>query len=198
MALSYAMVTFAQVGLAAIRDEARRAQAIVVLGAAQYNGQPSPVFQARLDHAADLYEQGLAPVVVVTGGGQPGDRYSEAQAAAEYLYTQGVPDSAQRREVDGRNSWESLAATARFLRREGIDRVLLVSDPWHSYRIDAIAESEGLHAHTSPTPTSPYSPAGTVRRLVHETGAVALGRLVGYRRLTQMQQLWPKLSKEPR
>ncbi len=190
--LGYLAVTFAQVGLAATRDEARPAQAIIVLGAAQYDGRPSPVFRARLDHAAVLYERRLAPVVVVTGGGQPGDRYSEARAAAEYLYTHGVPDQAQRREVEGRSSWESLAATARFLRQEGIDHVLLVSDPWHSYRIQAIAEAEGLTAYTSPTPTSPYTAAGTLRRLVHETGASALGRLIGYRRLTHLEQVVSK------
>ena len=186
----YVAVTFLQVAWAALRDEARETEAIVVLGAAQYNGRPSPVFQARLDHAAALYERGLAPVVVVTGGGQPGDRYSEAQAAAEYLYTRGVPDEAQRREVDGRSSWESLAAAARFLRLEGIDRVLLVSDRWHSYRIESIARGEGLEAFTSPTPTNPYSPAGTLRRMLHETGAVAVGRAIGYRRLTQVTEQW--------
>jgi uncharacterized SAM-binding protein YcdF (DUF218 family) len=187
--LGYLGVTFAQVGLAATQDQARPAQAIVVLGAAQYDGRPSPVFRARLDHAAELYEHHLAPVVVLTGGGQPGDRYSEARAAAEYLYRRGVPDQAQRREVEGRSSWESLAAVARFLGHEGIDHVLLVSDPWHSYRIQAIAEAEGLIAYTSPTLASPYTPAGTFRRLVHETGAVALGRLIGYRRLTHLEQV---------
>jgi uncharacterized SAM-binding protein YcdF (DUF218 family) len=187
--LGYLAVTFAQIGMAASRDEARPAQAIVVLGAAQYDGRPSPVFRARLNHAAMLYEHRLAPVVVVTGGGKPGDRYSEARAAAEYLYAHGVPDRAQRREAEGRSSWESLAAVSRFLRREGIDQVLLVSDPWHSYRIQAIAEAEGLTAYTSPTTTSPYTAAGTLRRLVHETGAVALGRLIGYRRLTHLEQV---------
>lgn len=187
--LLYFGVTLAQVGAAAMRDEAREAQAIIVLGAAQYNGRPSPVFRSRLDHAAALYQRGVASIVVVTGGGQPGERYSEARAAAEYLYTQGVPDDAQRREVDGRSSWESLSAAARFLRREGIDQVLLVSDPWHSYRIEAIAEAEGLVAYTSPTTTSPYTSAGTLRRLVRETGAVALGRLIGYRRLTRLDQV---------
>lgn len=187
--LAYLTVTFTQVGLAATRDETRPAQAIIVLGAAQYDGRPSPVFRARLDHAAQLYERRLAPVVVVTGGGLPGDRYSEARAAAEYLYTRGVPDRAQRREVEGHSSWESLAAAARFLRTEEINHVLLVSDAWHSYRIQAIAEAEGLTAYTSPAARSPYAPASTLRRLVHETGAVALGRLIGYRRLTHLEQV---------
>jgi uncharacterized SAM-binding protein YcdF (DUF218 family) len=186
--LAYLTVTFTQIAYAAVHDEAREAEAIVVLGAAQYDGEPSPVFRARLDHAADLYEQGVAPVVVVTGGGQPGDRYSEARAAAEYLYTRGVPDEAQRREVDGRSSWESLSAAARFLREEEIDRVLLVSDRWHSYRIVSIARDEGLDAYTSPTPTSPYTLGTTLTRMVRETGAVALGRVIGYRRLTILEE----------
>jgi uncharacterized SAM-binding protein YcdF (DUF218 family) len=188
-ALLYLLMTFLQVTAAAVRDEAREAQAIIVLGAAQYDGRPSPVFQSRLDHAARLYERGFAPIVVVTGGGRPGDRYSEARAAAEYLYTRGVPDTAQRREVDGRSSWESLSATARFLEDENIDHVLLVSDPWHSYRIGSIAEDEGLVAYTSPTRTSPYTAGGTLRQLVRETGAVALGRVIGYRRLEHVQEL---------
>ena len=101
--LLYFVVTFVQVWLTSRRDQARPAQAIVVLGAAQYDGRPSEVLQARLDHAVDLYHRDLAPLIVVTGGRQPGDRFTEATAAAEYLHSKGVPDEDIQREVNGRS-----------------------------------------------------------------------------------------------
>lgn len=180
--VAYVVFTFAQVWLAARRDEARTVQAIVVLGAAQYNGIPSEILEARLDHAYDLYRREVAPVVVVTGGNQPGDQYTEATAAADYLLKRGVPDEDILREVSGRSSWESLAATAAFLKAREIRQVLLVSDPFHSFRVAAIAEELGLEAYTSPTRSSPISGTSEVRHLLRETAAVALGRVIGYRR----------------
>jgi vancomycin permeability regulator SanA len=183
----YATVTFAQVWDAARSDDAQPAQAIVVLGAAQYDGRPSPVLRARLDHAADLYHRELAPIVVVTGGSRPGDRFTEATAGATYLHQRGVPDVAIRREVSGRSTYESLAATARFLRTEDVSSVLLVSDRTHSYRIRAIAEDIGLEAHVSPTPR--WGPRPIIARaLARETAAVAVGRVIGYRRITGIGQ----------
>jgi len=123
----------------------------------QYDGTPSPVFQARLDHALDLYEQGLAPTIVVTGGNQPGDRFTEAAAGANYLLTNGCARGDIRREVDAHNSWESLAAVARILDDEGIEEVILVSDPYHSYRVGQIAGELGMTPHLSPTRSSPAS-----------------------------------------
>ncbi|CAN5394932.1 YdcF family protein [soil metagenome] len=184
----YVGVTFVQVWRAANRDAAQSAQAIVVLGAAQYDGRPSPVLQSRLDHALRLYADGLAPVVVVTGGRRPGDRVREANAADLYLQRRGVPREALRLETGGRSSWESLAAAARFLREEDIEEVLLVSDPWHSYRIGAIAEEVGLTAYVSPTGTGVYSERAKARQLVRETVAVSLGRLLGYRRLQNLER----------
>ena len=178
----YVAFTFLQVWWASRHDEARPAQAIVVLGAAQFNGVPSSILKARLDHAFDLYRRGLAPVIVVTGGKQPGDQYTEATSSADYLMTKGVPDEDILREVSGTNSWESLAAASRFLKQRDIHRVLLVSDAFHSYRIDAIAQELGLEAHPSPTHTSPITGFNVTRHLVRETAAVAVGRIVGYRR----------------
>lgn len=178
--LLYLGGTFAQVYAAAQRDGADAAGAIVVLGAAQYDGRPSPVLQRRLDHAAALYRRDLAPIVVVTGGSKPGDRFTEAGAGASYLRRAGVPDAALRLEVDGTSSWESIAATARFLREEGVTDVLLVSDAYHSYRIAAIADEVGLDAATSPSSTSVHPAEAALWR---ETAAVALGRIVGYRRI---------------
>jgi uncharacterized SAM-binding protein YcdF (DUF218 family) len=122
-------------------------------------------------------------VVVVTGGRATGDRYSEASVSANYLHTKGVPDDAILREVDGRNSWESLSASARFLKRRGITDVVLVSDPFHAARIQSMARELGLDASTSPTRTSPIRGFGQLRRMVGETMKVGLGRIVGFRRL---------------
>ncbi len=180
--VAYLVFTFGQVWIDSRRDEAREAQAIVVLGAAQYNGVPSPILKARLDHAHDLYQRELAPVIVVTGGNQPGDQFTEATAAADYLIKLGVPDDDILREVDGTSSWESLAAASAFLKQREIREVLLVSDPFHSYRIAAIASELGLEGYTSPTPSSPVGGASEMRHLLRETAAVALGRVIGYRR----------------
>jgi len=181
--LGYYVITVYQVWRAARHDGARSSQAIIVLGAAQYNGKPSPVFKARLDHAADLYKQGIAPLVVVTGGKLPGDEFTEAGAGAEYLHTRGIPDDAILRETTSRNSWESLRASARFLKARGVTRVVLVSDPFHSLRIRLIAEENGLDAVTSPTETSPIHGLAEWRRFFGEGLRVAAGRIFGFGRL---------------
>lgn len=184
----YFGVTFVQVWQASRHDGAQPAEAIVVFGAAQYDGRPSKVLRARLDHAVDLYDRRLAPYVVVTGGKAPGDRFTEAQASARYLLARGVPDSAILREVQGRNSWDSLAAAANFLRRRGIDEVILVSDPFHAKRIEGMAEELHLDAHTSPTRTSPIRGAAELRQMARETVAVGIARVTGYRRLMKVDR----------
>lgn len=185
----YLTVTFAQVYLAARRDEARPAQAIVVFGTAQYDGEPSPVLAARLDHAIQLYERHLAPVVVVTGGNQPGDRFTEAAASANYLLARGIPDEDVLREVSGTSSWQSLAAVSAFLEDRDIKDVLLVSDPFHSLRISAMAHELGLTAHASPTRTSPISGVTEMRYMARETVAVAFGRIIGFRRQANVERV---------
>lgn len=180
---SYVVVTFVQVWHASHQDDARQAQAIIVLGAAQYNGAPSKVLSARLDHAAELFQSGFAPMIVVTGGNQPGDQFTEAQASAAYLTAKGIPDDKIKRENTSTNSYDELAAAARFLRPLGITNVILVSDPFHAYRIGAIARDVGLDAHVSPTPTSPVHGVDNAQALFRETLAVSAGRLVGYERL---------------
>lgn len=184
--LLYVAGTFGQVWLTASTDRARPADAILVLGAAQYDGRPSPVFAARLDHAADLYARGMAGVVVVTGGRQPGDTYSEANVADAYLQQRGVPASALRLEVDGTTSYLSLAASARFLAREGVTEVILVSDGWHLARSAEIARSVGLQPHTSPAPSVLWSSAAQLKLMARETVGLAVGRLIGFRRLDHM------------
>ncbi|CAN5169129.1 hypothetical protein BH24ACT1_BH24ACT1_10250 [soil metagenome] len=184
----YLGFTFVQVVQASRRADAQPVEAIVVLGAAQYNGAPSPVLRSRLDHAVDLYERGLAPVVVVTGGGQPGDAATEASAGRSYLISQGVPDDALRSEVQGTSSWQSLSAAARFLTREGIDDVILVSSPYHALRTEHIAEEVGLEGRASPAPGSPETGAYELVKMGRETLAVGLGRIVGHRRLVNLDE----------
>jgi uncharacterized SAM-binding protein YcdF (DUF218 family) len=178
--------TFVQVWQASRQDQAREVGAIVVMGAAQYDGEPSPVYEARLDHGLELWEQGIADVLVVTGGRQEGDRFTEAQAGALWLEEHGVPEEALRLEVQGRNSWESLAASARFLRQDGIDDVVIVSDPFHAKRLHEIASEVGMEAYVSPTDSSPVSGFAELRAMVRETAAVSVGRLIGYRRLMNL------------
>lgn len=194
----YLGVTFVQVMRESGRDEARTAQAIVVLGAAQYNGKPSPVLRARLDHAAVLYKRGLARNVVVTGGKQSGDQVTEAAVSAEYLARHGVPQAVILREVQGRSSWQQLAAASAFLKKRGITRVLLVSDGFHSARIAAIAHELGLEGYTSPATASPIQGAGRLAYVGRETLAVAAGRLLGFRRVAGISTAAPSaLSASP-
>lgn len=130
------------------------ADAIVVLGAAQYDGEPSPVFRGRLDHAVLLWEQGRADRVVTVGGKQPGDRTTEAEAGRAYLIEQGVPVDAVVAIPEGGTTFESLAAASRWLHENGHGSAFLVSDPWHNARIEAMAGDLGLTGHASATWTS--------------------------------------------
>jgi uncharacterized SAM-binding protein YcdF (DUF218 family) len=192
----YFAITFVQVWLASRRDQARPAQAIVVLGAAQYDGRPSRVLRARLDHAVDLYRRELAPVIVVTGGREPGDRFTEATAAADYLHTRGVADDHIRREVRGRSSWQSLAAAAAFLRADGIRRVLLVSDPFHSFRLRSMAGELDLVGWVSPTRTSPIHGATEAKFIARESVAVGLGRIFGYRKISGVDRVVTRVREQ--
>lgn len=166
-------------------DQARSVDAIVVMGAAQYDGRPSPQLAARLDHVVELWDQGLAPMVITTGGNQPGDRFTEAEASAIYLEDRGVPAEAIR-QVGGATSYDSLVEAADVLAGEGLDRVLLVSDPYHSLRIRLIAEEQGLTAYVSPTRTSPVQGATAFWREVKEAAGVSVGRIIGFDRLLDL------------
>lgn len=137
------------------RDERHAADVIVVLGAAQYNGRPSPVLKARLDHAVALFRAGLAPRVVVTGGMGTGDRMSEATVGHRYLRAQAVPDSAIIVRPDGRTTDASMRSVAEWMHEREFGRALLVSDPFHMARLRIEARRAGLQAFTSPTRTSP-------------------------------------------
>ena len=178
----YVAVTFVQVWYASTRDQARDADAIVVLGAAQYDGRPSPVLEARLDTALDLYDRGLAPVIITTGSNQQGDRFTQGFTGFTYLRDQGVPEANLRIVVDGTNTFEELSATANVLVDEQLgDRVLLVSDPYHALRAVEIAREVGLDPYFSPTDLD-----SSFRQLVRETAGVAIGRIAGFRRVSNL------------
>jgi uncharacterized SAM-binding protein YcdF (DUF218 family) len=138
-------------------DHREPVEAIVVLGAAQYAGKPSPVLQARLDHAEVLWRAGVAPLLLLTGGVGTGDTMSEAEVGRRYLRGRGVPDSAILLEPEGRTTIQSIRAAARILRERGLESVVLVSDPFHALRLRILAARSGLRAVTSPTRTSPIS-----------------------------------------
>ncbi len=157
------LISAAHVLAVASRDEAAPADAIVVLGAAQYRGRPSPVLRARLDHAIGVYARGLAPRLVLTGGIAEGDTASEAAVSRSYALAAGVPDSAILLENDGRTTHQSLERVARLLEARRLQTVVLVSDPFHLARAGLIARRHGLRVRTSPTST-----AGTWGRLLRQ------------------------------
>lgn len=181
----YVVATFVQVFAASNQTHEDPAQAIIVLGAAQYDGVPSPVLQARLDHAIELFEAGVANTLVVTGGKQEGDRFTEAAASYRYLRDQGIAEERILREEQGSNTWEQLAAATRELRTRGMSSAVLVSDDYHAYRLDRIAHELGLDAQVSPVDPG-LSFAGEVRAMARETVAVAVGRVIGFRRLVNL------------
>jgi uncharacterized SAM-binding protein YcdF (DUF218 family) len=150
-------VSAASVLLWGARDRARASDAIVVLGAAQYVGRPSPVLRARLDHALDLWQHGLAPRLIFTGGTGVGDTTSEAAVSRIYALKHGVPDTAILMENEGRTTRESLAAVSAIMHARQMRTAILVSDPFHMLRLRILSTQYGVDAYTSPTKTSPIS-----------------------------------------
>lgn len=144
-------------------DQSRPVGAIVVLGAAQYVGRPSPVLRARLDHAIALWRRGLAPIMIVTGGTGRGDTTSEAAVSQRYVVQRGVPVQAVLLETEGRTTSESMAGVSALMGGQGRRDVLLVSDPFHMLRLTIIARRHGLEPFASPTPTSPIAASPTLR-----------------------------------
>ncbi len=183
--LVYLAVTAVQVWMTGQRYQPRPAGAIVVMGAAQYNGVPSPDLAARLDQAVILWRQHYANDIMVTGSKETGDRYTEAQASARYLITAGIP----RRDIleaGGSDSWENLAQAAPALLARGDQTVLVVTDPFHEARSMAIASSVGLTPYPTPAQSSPIKGVATVPYYAKETVGVAVGRIIGYDHLSAL------------
>jgi uncharacterized SAM-binding protein YcdF (DUF218 family) len=156
------------------RDERRPADAIVVLGAAQFNGVPSEVFAARLEHAVALFKEGLAPYLIVTGGKQPGDRTTEAATARAYARGHGVPASRILMEDHGRSTIESLTAVEALMRAHNLHSAVFVSDRTHMLRVLRMATDLGIQAWSSPTTTSPtdLDPGRRGRAMLHEVAGL--------------------------
>jgi uncharacterized SAM-binding protein YcdF (DUF218 family) len=164
------------------RKDARPASdAIVVLGSAQYNGVPSSIFEARLEHALTLYEDGVAPVIVTVGGKADGDQFAEAEAGRDYLAQAGVPAEALLAVPVGVDTLESIRAVATTFGEQGWTTAVLVSDPWHAMRAERMAEDEGIEAESSPTRQGPAVQTRTTqfRYILRETAAYLLYRATG-------------------
>ena len=151
----YWVHVYRQVRYLAVHDESHAAEAIVVLGAAQYNGKPSKVFQARLDHAFYLYKKGFSKAIITTGSYGPDPNFSEAHVGTEDLKKKGVDPADIITEQASMTTHDSIRAASRLVRSKGWKTVLVVSDGFHLYRAKAMFEDEGITAYTSPAPASP-------------------------------------------
>ena len=189
ISLVYGCINVAQVWWVGKSDQARVVDAIVVLGVAQYDGRPSPQLQARLDHALALLLEGASPLVITTGGNQPGDRFTEAETSANYLI-KGLGIDYQAVEIlqenSGSTTRESLIGVRDIMQSRGLHSVLIVTDPYHSLRSRLIAQDLGLVAHISPTRTSPLRGASAVSRHVREALGVAVAHLIGFANLERL------------
>ena len=190
ISLMYGCINVAQVWWVGRSDQARAVDAIVVLGVAQYDGRPSPQLQARLDHALALWQEGLSPLVITTGGNQPGDRFTEAETSANYLMEGSadvaVPTDSIVQENTGSTTRESLIEVSKIMQARGLHSVLIVTDPYHSLRSRLIAQDLDLVAYVSPTRTSPLRGASAVSRHVREALGVAVAHLIGFANLERL------------
>ncbi|HZD51329.1 MAG TPA: YdcF family protein [Silvibacterium sp.] len=167
-----------QIRYYADRNEARPADAIAVFGAAEYDGRPSPVLRARLDHALALYQEKIAPLVITLGGGDPSDRHSEGGVGHDYLMAHGVPDGAIIAETESSNTEESAKRLAVIARANHLRSIVVVSDGTHLFRVHALCKSMGLNVYTSPRPEARgLSSWDAFQRMAHEILSYTLWRM---------------------
>jgi len=167
--IGWTLWVYSQIQAYGDRDEARPADAIAVFGAAEYDGRPSPVLRARLDHALTLYQEKLAPLIITLGGGDPADRHSEGGVGHDYLIAHGVPEANIIAETQSNNTEESAARLAVIARKNHLTRIVAVSDDTHLFRIHALCERLGLVVHTSPRPVNrSISRTEAFKRIAHE------------------------------
>lgn len=180
----YVGLTFITVLTVGHSDSGEKADAVVVMGAAQYDGTPSPLLESRLQHALDVYQEGRVSFIAVTGGKMIGDRFTEAAASRRWLTDRGVPASVIFGEDEGRSTWESLNKLSTVLAARNISHVVVSTDRWHMQRCLLSLREMGIHAQPSATSTSPLQ--GMKRawgKYVKETVGVAVGRIIGFDRL---------------
>lgn len=178
----YLGATAVQVWWRSLQSDPTDASAVVVMGAAQYNGVPSPDLRARLNEALSLWDRHDTHLIVLTGGRQPRDTYTEAQAGARYLENAGVP-SGDIEQADGNDSWTNLADAAPILHRRDVKTILMVTDPFHEYRSQGIAAQLGFKSYPAPTEHSPIQGWAQLPYFAKEAVGVGLGRIIGYQHL---------------
>ena len=185
-AVLYVVANIAQVWVVGRSDQARSVDAIVVMGVAQYDGRPSPQLQARLDHVLALWGTGVTQLVITTGGNQPGDRFTEARASADYLIAGGVNETLIAMEDLGSTSLQSLRGVAEIMKSRNLESVLIVTDPYHALRSRLIAQDLGLVAYVSPTPSSTVRGNTELRRMINEGLGVSVAYVLGFERLDSL------------
>jgi vancomycin permeability regulator SanA len=188
VAIAYFAITVVQVWRVGTNDQSRPVDAIVVMGVAQYDGRPSPQLQARLDHVLTLWRDGVADIVVTTGGNQPGDRFTEAEASANYLQEAGVPESAILQETVGSSTYESIEGVFALLSVRDMDRIMIVTDAYHASRSRMIAQDFGLETYVSATPSSVISGSENARLHAKEAAGIALAQVIGFRALDRLSR----------
>jgi uncharacterized SAM-binding protein YcdF (DUF218 family) len=185
-AVLYVVANIAQVWAVGRSDQARSVDAIVVMGVAQYDGRPSPQLQARLDHVLALWGTGVTQLVITTGGNQPGDRFTEARASADYLIAGGIDETLIAMEDIGSTSLQSLRGVAEIMKSRNLESVLIVTDPYHALRSRLIAQDLGLVAYVSPTPSSTVRGNTELRRIINEGLGVSVAYVLGFERLDSL------------
>ena len=177
VAVAYGAFVYVQVWRQANRDEAARADAIVVFGAAEYRGYPSPVLKARLDHALNLYQQGLAPRIITTGGHGGDPQFTEGEVSRSYLAQNNVPSEAIVVENEGETTVESAAAVAEIMDRLRLGSCIVVSDGYHIYRVKKMLEARGIRAFGSPRSPGNDPPARRAWYYARQTLGYVLWRI---------------------
>ena len=182
----YVCLNIVQVWSVGRSDSRKEVDAIVVMGVAQYDGRPSPQLQARLDHVLTLWKEGVAKLVVTTGGNQPGDRFTEARASADYLIAGGIPESSISMEDIGSTTLQSLQGVAEILHSRGLSSVEIVTDPYHALRSRLIAQDLGLTAYVSPAENSAVTGGAEKRRMINEGLGLSLAHVIGFSALDRL------------
>jgi len=194
--LVYGCVTFVQVWLTSRQDDPHPADAALVFGTAANYLTPAPDLRARLQRALSLYDRGFVPVIAVTGGKRPGDRYTEAEISATWLEQRGVP-AASIVEGSGRDTWQNVASVATALTARSVHTVLVVTDNFHEYRAMAITSDFGFQPSPTPSTHTPIGGIAALGYLIKESVEVAVGRIVGYGRLSRIYHVWSPSPRWP-
>ena len=178
--ISYVVITAASLAWTGSHPDTKSVDAIVVMGAAQYDGVPSPLLASRLQHALDLWKLKQAPVIAVTGGKRIGDRFTEGDTSRRWLTDRGVPAANIIVESVGHSTWESIENLAPLLNEADVHSVVVVSSSWHVQRAELSLEELGFRAHSSASPDGVLSGSSEKSKLIREIAGVSLGRIIGF------------------